>query len=186
MFRSLGGRPTKASVVKGNSRAMAVCLLICSGCSQEDSRSGAAPSTETAASDLPQDGVPDAGEPVVLEMTGRDFRWHLRYPGPDGELHTADDVLARRHPHVPAHSKVRIELKSDDFLYTFRVDRFDKSEMAVPDMEFFVEFESSEPGRIEFYGDQFCGYAHPELSGAVVVESEREFEEWLHKTRKEQ
>ncbi|MCH7816402.1 MAG: hypothetical protein IIC60_07520 [Proteobacteria bacterium] len=57
---------------------------------------------------------PRQGEPLRVRMTGRDFKWHLRYPGPDRQLDTADDVLAQRHLHVPTDTAVEIELRSDD------------------------------------------------------------------------
>ena len=30
--------------------------------------------------------------PLVIEVIGDDYYWHLRYPGPDGVLHTEDDI----------------------------------------------------------------------------------------------
>ena len=31
--------------------------------------------------------------PVTAEVTGRQFNWDVRYPGPDGELYTPDDIV---------------------------------------------------------------------------------------------
>ena len=31
--------------------------------------------------------------PITAEVTGRQFNWDVRYPGPDGELYTPDDII---------------------------------------------------------------------------------------------
>jgi len=118
-------------------------------------------------------------DPLIVEVTGSDYQWQLRYPGADGQLHTPDDIHAVRHPHVPVHTKTIFQLNSHDFLYTFAVPKLNLNEIAVPDLTFTIEFTVDKVGEIEFQGDQFCGYTHPELSGTLIVESQEEFEAWL-------
>ena len=117
--------------------------------------------------------------PLVVEVTGSDYQWHLRYPGADGRLGTPDDIHAVRHPHVPVQTETRFRLNSRDYLYKFAVPRLNLKEIAVPDLTFTLEFVVDETGEIEFRGDQFCGYSHPELSGTLFVESPKDFEAWL-------
>lgn len=116
--------------------------------------------------------------PYVIEVTGSDFRWDLRYPGDDGRLHTGDDLCAERHIHVPANSRIRLELRSEDYLYQLGFPGLGLKEIAVPDLEFSMEFESGDPGTHELLGGQFCGYTHPDLKGELVVLPPAEFREW--------
>ena len=117
--------------------------------------------------------------PFVIEVTGSDFQWHLLYPGDDGQFHTGDDARALRHIHVPANSRIRLVLRSDDYLYQLGFPEMRLKEIAVPDLEFALEFESGAPGTFELRGDQFCGYSHPDLKGELVVQSGTDFREWL-------
>lgn len=131
----------------------------------------------------PAESPQDSERTLVVEMTGRNFVWSLRYPGEDGLLHTQDDVMARRDLHVPAYAQVRVKLMSDDLLYTLEIAEFEQNEIAVPDMEFFLEFQTGGPGQFDYRGDQFCGYAHPDLSGTVYVDTEQALETWLKQMR---
>ena len=122
-------------------------------------------------------------EPLIVEITGSDYQWQLRYPGADGKLGTSDDIHAVRHPHVPVHREMRFQLNSHDYLYTFAIPKLKLNELVVPDLTYTLEFNVDEIGKLEFRGDQFCGYTHPELSGILIVESQEDFEAWL-KTKK--
>ena len=143
---------------------LAACLAAIGGC--RDARDGT-------------EGDAPFPSPFVIEVTGRDFQWHLRYPGDDGKLHTGDDLAALRHIRVPTDSRVRLELRSDDYLYQLAFPDFRLKEIAVPDLEFALEFDSGAAGTFELRGDQFCGYAHPDLMGELVVLSENDFRAWL-------
>jgi cytochrome c oxidase subunit 2 len=98
----------------------------------------------------------------------------------DGALGTEDDICARHHVHLPKNTKVRLQLTSDDYLYTLTLPEWDLKEMAVPDMVFTLEFETKQIGQYDLLGDQMCGYAHEELLGRLVVQSHEDFNSWLH------
>ena len=108
-----------------------------------------------------------------------------RRSGPDARFDTADDILARRHLHVPARTAVVIDLRSEDYVYTFHLPHFDLIEAAIPDMRSQLEFETESPGISELLGSQMCGYAHPQLLGDVVVHTPQEFEAWLAEAREQ-
>ena len=123
-----------------------------------------APAAGAAAGDPPLSG------PLVIDVTGHDYNWMLRYPGEDGVQGTDDDVHAVRHLHLPEGVRTVVRLHSDDFLYIFRLPHLELSEIAVPDLEFSLEFDSGPPGRHELRGDQMCGFAHASLLGLLIVE----------------
>lgn len=128
--------------------------------------------------------VDNNSEPLIVEITGSEYQWHLRYPGDDGQLGTDDDILAVRHPHVPVNRETRFRLNSQDYLYTFAIPSLNLNELVVPDLTFTLKFLVNEIGKLEFRGDQFCGYTHPELSGTLIVESQEDFEKWLETMRR--
>ena len=50
--------------------------------------------------------------PVTAEITGRQFNWDVRYPGPDGKLHTPDDIIrVDGEIHFPANEEVLLIIK---------------------------------------------------------------------------
>jgi heme/copper-type cytochrome/quinol oxidase subunit 2 len=117
--------------------------------------------------------------PLDIEITGDEFEWHIRYPGADGRVGTADDIMALRHPHVPEYTHVRITLKSNDYLYSFAVPELNLKEIAVPELLFELEFETTSAGNFDLQGDQFCGFQHPNLSGQFIVQTRTQFLDWL-------
>ena len=126
---------------------------------------------------------PDAQGVLKIDITGDDFRWHIRYPGSDGELASDDDILARRHLHIPLGTKIRLRLLSRDYVYTLNLPDFTIREIAVPDLEFFLEFQVDKAGTYELRCDQMCGNTQMNMNGTLVVESPREFNRWLAERR---
>jgi len=122
-------------------------------------------------------------EAVTIEMTGHDFRWHSRYPGDDGQVGTPDDVHAAQVLHVPVKADVKIVLKSRDYIYSLEVPQAGLKEIAVPDLTFTLRFEADNIGTFVLPGEQLCGYAHPDLIGTLVVESQRDYRRWLASQR---
>lgn len=106
-----------------------------------------------------------------VEITGQDFEWHVRYPGPDGRLGTQDDLFGWQDLHVPLGARTRIHLRSRDYIYNLALPHLGLKEVAVPDLEFSLEFEARLAGDFELRGDQMCGWTHPKLLGTLHVES---------------
>jgi heme/copper-type cytochrome/quinol oxidase subunit 2 len=116
---------------------------------------------------------------LTLEMTGHDFTWETRYPGPDLVLHTEDDVFGGRDVHVPADTRVDIQLRSRDYIYVLVLPHIDQREIAVPDLEFSLVFESRAPAQHDLRGNQMCGDDHPLLLGTLTVQSWGSFDDWM-------
>ena len=120
---------------------------------------------------------------LTVEVTGREFQWHIRYPGPDGRLGTGDDIRALGDVHVPVHTEVTVRLTSEDFVYTFWLPHIEAKEIAVPEMFFSIAFETDSTGVFDLLGDQLCGYAHEGLIANMVVQSRTDFEAWLSRKK---
>ncbi len=119
-------------------------------------------------------------KPLVVDITGAEYEWHMRYPGSDGKLNTGDDGLDKRHLHLPAHTEVKLQLHSEDYLYSFALPHLDLKEIAIPDLEFSLSFTTGPEGTFDLLGDQLCGYAHPKLMGKLIILSPSDFAERMN------
>ncbi len=124
---------------------------------------------------------PPVSAPLRVRLTGSDFRWHIRYPGPDHRLDTPDDLLAQRHLHLPTDRDIQLELRSDDFVYSLYLPDYELVEMAVPGRPFLVEFRTDAAGTSRLLGTQMCGFTHKELLGDLVVLSPTDFLRWMER-----
>ncbi len=114
-------------------------------------------------------------------LTGVDFRWQITDPGIDGRLGTADDLTTSPPLRLIAGTRTRITLLSRDYLYMFAVPDADVRQIAVPDLRYSVDIHTGSARETTFLGDQFCGFAHAELSGAILVQDWSEYRQWQHK-----
>lgn len=136
---------------------------------------------ESSSGPVPAEGeAPEAaaGGSFSLRLTGRDYRWHARYPGPDGLLDTPDDILSDRGLHLPAASEITIDLRSEDWTYLFYVPDLGIMETAIREMPFQLRFSTDVAGTFRIRGGQMCGLLHPDLLGELVVHSPQEFRQW--------
>ena len=118
--------------------------------------------------------------PLHVQITGEEYTWQFRYPGPDGALNTADDIIKLgKELHLPLGLAVELELTSRDYIYTFTLPHLDLHQVAVPDLTFALAFTPQTTGVFAFVGDQMCGFEHESLNGRVVVESPSAFVDWL-------
>ncbi len=121
----------------------------------------------------------------MIDVTGEEFEWHIRYPGSDGTPGTPDDILTRRHLYLPVGANIRLELHSKDYVYSLALPHLELNEIAVPDLTFIMEFKTEREGTYELLGDQMCGYTHPKLMGEMVVLSKEAFAAWSEKAKAE-
>ncbi len=116
---------------------------------------------------------------IVVEVTGEEFNWYFRYPGPDGEFGTGDDRHSVQDLYLPANARVDLNLKSNDYVYTFALPDLDLQEIAVPGLDFGLEFSTSDEETMQLLCDQMCGFAHETLIGRVYVrKSDEDFYDW--------
>lgn len=116
-----------------------------------------------------------AGMPLVVDITGDDYYWRIRYPGRDGQLYSADDITKIKLLYLPEHTKIRIQLHSADYIYTFVVPELALNQVAIPELEFSLEFETGAADTLSLRGKQLCGFIHKSLQGQIFVESRKAF-----------
>jgi cytochrome c oxidase subunit 2 len=120
---------------------------------------------------------PPAG--VEVEVTGRQFNWEMRYPGPDGVYDTADDLQMDNTLHVPVGRVVRVTLKSRDVVHSFFVPHLRIKQDALPGRSIHVWFEVTRPGEYEIVCAELCGFGHSGMSGRLVAHAPAAYDAWV-------
>jgi cytochrome c oxidase subunit II len=154
----------------------------------------------TWASERFRPAVPDA---TRVEVTGMQFAWYFRYPGPDGkfgatkpELEDAsaggegalgldpadpaskDDVVSGVMV-VPVGKEVEVILRAHDVIHSFFVPNLRFKQDAVPGLAIHMHFTPTVAGNYEIACAELCGLGHYKMHGMVKVVSQDEFDKWL-------
>lgn len=122
----------------------------------------------TACNDVPHERI----DTITVEVTGDEYNWHFRYPGEDGILGTEDDKFSERNLYLPDNANVTLELNSKDYVYNITLPDIGIKEIAVPELDFSMQFKTKDEATWEFKGDQFCGFSHETLIGEVFIRNQ--------------
>ena len=140
---------------------------------------------------------------VRVEVTGMQFAWYFRYPGPDGkfgatrpELEDAsaggeaalgldandpaskDDVVVNTMV-VPVNREIELILRAHDVIHSFFVPAMRFKQDAVPGLAIHMHFTPTQTGDFEIACAELCGMGHYRMHGIVRVVSQDEFDKWL-------
>lgn len=126
---------------------------------------------------------PVPANPVEVEILAEQFAWNVRYPGPDGQLGTADDVVTINQLHLPLDHTAVIWLKSKDVIHGFFIPQFRIKQDAVPGRTGQAWVQPTRPGHYEIACSQLCGLGHYRMRGFVTVEPYDQFQQWLKETK---
>ena len=119
--------------------------------------------------------------PLRIEARGSRRAWRFSYSGPDGILGTEDDPISDGHLRLPTGENVVIQLRSDDYIYVFSCPELELKEIAIPDLEFSISFQTDRRGEYDLAMDPMCGFRLPpgETMGTLSVVPKSEFRLWL-------
>lgn len=138
--------------------------------------------------------VDDVPQPPIVEVTGRQFEWRLRYPytKPEnwrpGDPYTfgENDVYIVNDLHLPVHEEVVVSIKSQDVLHSFFLPNMRVKQDVVPGMKQFVWFRANRPGVYDVVCAELCGWGHYKMRGRLTIESRADFDRWLAQQHAEQ
>ncbi|MDB5771472.1 MAG: c-type cytochrome [Burkholderia sp.] len=138
---------------------------------------------------------------MVVDVVGKQWQWHFRFPDANGKLAPTqvrlisgtnpfgldpDDPVAHDNVlitagevHLPLNKPVKLLLRSDDVLHDFYVPQFRGRMNIVPGMVTSFWFTPTRAGRYEVMCAQLCGVGHYNMRAYVVVEEEAAFRTWL-------
>jgi cytochrome c oxidase subunit 2 len=123
---------------------------------------------------------------VRVEVTGRQFEWRLRYPGPDDKFDTPDDLYSVNELHVPVDEDILVELKSSDVLHGFFLPNLRVKQDAVPGMKIPVWFRATEQGVFDLVCAELCGWGHYKMKGIMRVETREQYDAYLVDLKQQQ
>jgi len=136
----------------------------------------------------------------VVEVTGRQFFWYVRYPGPDGTFARFDpkfvspgnplgldpndpatktNVVVLNELHMIANRPIEVRVRSVDVIHSFFLPNFRMKQDAVPGRTVAIWFTPDKEGTYKIACAQLCGTGHFTMQGNVTVESQAAFEQWL-------
>ena len=110
-------------------------------------------------------------EPLVIEVSGRQWWWELRYPG--AGFVTANEI------HIPVGEPVELVLLSEDVIHSFWAPSLSGKIDLIPGRENTLVIEASEPGTYRGQCAEFCGLQHAKMRFRVIAQEREEFDRWL-------
>ncbi len=139
---------------------------------------------------------------VQVEVTGMQFAWKFRYPGPDGKFGRLDPNLIKaegdRNPvgldptdpdgkddlvvpvmAVPVNREVELLIRSQDVTHSFFVRELRLKQDAVPGMVIRMHFTAQQTGQYEILCAELCGLGHYKMHSFLSVLSDEDYQKWL-------
>jgi cytochrome c oxidase subunit II len=138
---------------------------------------------------------------MQIEVTGQQFTWNFRYPGPDekfGKLKpelvsasTGNPLgLDRNDPDgkddivspiigVPVNREVELLIRSQDVTHAFFVRELRLKQDAVPGMIIHIHFTATQVGDYELACAELCGLGHYKMRSVLKVMSDSDFQAWM-------
>ena len=121
--------------------------------------------------------------PFQAEILAEQFAWNARYPGPDGQLNTLDDVTTLNQLHLPLRQPTLLTIRSKDVIHCFFVAEFRTKQDAVPGLPTQLWVEPTREGQFEIRCAELCGLGHYRMRGFVTTEPLEQFQGWLVETK---
>jgi cytochrome c oxidase subunit 2 len=138
---------------------------------------------------------------VQVEITGLQFAWYFRYPGPDGKLGrtkpeledasvgnpvgidpddpaSKDDVVSGT-MYLPVNREAELVLRSEDVIHSLFIPAMRFKQDAVPGLMIHMHFTPTKVGDYEIACAELCGLGHYKMHGMLKVVSQEDFEKWL-------
>jgi cytochrome c oxidase subunit 2 len=123
----------------------------------------------------------------ICEVTGRQFNWDFRYPGPDGEYYTMDDIVRTDGiMYLPYGEEVLLKITSADVLHSFFLPNLRLKQDVIPGMQQQMWFRAKEGGKFDIVCAELCGWGHYKMKGQIQLLSRPEFEQKLAELAAEQ
>ncbi|GAC1658991.1 MAG: hypothetical protein NVS9B15_21110 [Acidobacteriaceae bacterium] len=145
---------------------------------------------------------------MQVEVTGVQFAWYFRYPGPDAvfgvtkpalvaagegnplgidpaDTHGLDDFVTNELV-LPVGREVDLRLHAQDVIHGFFIPEMRLKQNAVPGETIHVHFTPIATGTYAILCTQLCGLGHYRMTASLRVLTEHDFAAWLDAQRKSQ
>jgi cytochrome c oxidase subunit 2 len=138
---------------------------------------------------------------LQIEITGQQFVWNIRYPGPDGKFGrtdprlisdqenpvgvdpkdpaSKDDIVSVNRMAIPVNRPIQLLLRAKDVTHSFFVPALRIKQDTVPGMLIPLHFKAMKTGEYEIPCAELCGLGHFKMKGILMVMSDEAFNTWL-------
>ena len=113
-------------------------------------------------------------EPEVIEVTGEQFWWRIRYPASDGvaAFETANELR------LPVGKRVAFSLKAADVIHSFWIPSLGGKMDMIPGRTNTLSLLPTRTGTFRAPCAEFCGTSHTLMAFSVVVMEPEDYEAW--------
>jgi cytochrome c oxidase subunit 2 len=146
---------------------------------------------------------------LQIEVTGVQFAWYFRYPGPDATFgrthpnlvapgegnplgldpsdpsdpHSADDFVTSELV-LPAGREVDLRLNAQDVIHGLSIPELRLKQNAVPGQTIHLHFTPTIPGTYAIFCTQLCGLGHYRMNATLRILTPDQFAIWLSSKQK--
>jgi len=136
---------------------------------------------------------------VRVHCIAEQFAWNFHYPGPDGRFGRTDaafitpsnplgidpndpdgkdDFISKVEVHTVKGDPTVIDITSRDVIHSFSVPHMRVAQDAIPGSRIPIWFRPIRDGQFDIICGQLCGNGHYGMRGILVVQSQKEFDQW--------
>lgn len=117
---------------------------------------------------------PEDPNALTVNVTGSQWAWEFEYPALG-----VTELAAISEMHVPVNTVVKLNLRAVDVIHAVWIPDLGVKVDAVPGHVNHFWFIAEREGRYLLQCAEFCGGAHSDMHGTVVVESQAAFDQWV-------
>ncbi len=108
---------------------------------------------------------------IVIYGIGKQWMWKFQHPEGQREINEL---------HVAVGQPFKMVLTSEDVIHSFFVPEFRIHQDVLPGRFTSVWFQATRVGTYHLFCSQYCGTAHSNMVGRVVVMEASDYQNWLH------
>lgn len=117
---------------------------------------------------------------MTIQAEGRQWSWIYSYPQEDRfKLRDGTYLVGAEEIHVPASTKVLIELSATDVIHDFFVPAIGGKKDAVPGRKTELWIQADRPGVYKGQCAEFCGNGHADMLIVLYAHDEAGYQTWL-------
>jgi cytochrome c oxidase subunit 2 len=116
----------------------------------------------------------------MIEVTGHQWWWEVRYPSPDPRenLVTANEI------HIPVGEPITLRVRSADVIHSFWVPQLQGKIDVIPGQTNTFWIRADSAGVYRGQCAEYCGIQHAHMAMQVVAQPRAQFESWVAQQRR--
>jgi cytochrome c oxidase subunit II len=105
-----------------------------------------------------------------IYIVGKQWMWKAQHQEGPSEINAL---------HVPVGQPIRLIMTSQDVIHSFYVPAFRVKQDVIPGRYTYLWFTATKTGEYHLFCAEYCGTAHAEMQGTVIVMEPSQYQQWL-------